>query len=66
MIVDCLNSFGLILNIIGVFGLAFFVTEVCIIGGGSEPVNKKDNFKKKFFFSLIGVGFLFQLIGIWI
>lgn len=66
MIVDYLNSFGLILNIIGVFGLAFFVTEVCIIGGGSEPVNKKDNFKKKLFYSLIVVGFLLQLVAIWI
>ncbi len=61
-----LISIGLILNIIGVIGLAFFVKEIAIIGGGSKPVDDKENNKKEIFYCLIVLGFILQLIGTWL
>lgn len=63
---EILISIGLILNIIGVIGLAFFVKEIAIIGGGSKPVDDKENNKKEIFYCLIVLGFILQLIGTWL
>ncbi len=46
--------------------MAFFVKEVSIVGGGSKPVDDKNADKKKIFYCFLLIGFILQLVSIWI